>query len=260
MNNYYPGDEYHTPESMERDFWDKLFLGTRAYFYSQIFKVTLDAHRLAVRGEYDDSAWVESSYAMRVSHERCGAKCHFTGLNHIDERDGPVVFIGNHMSTSETFLLPAMIVPRKRVTFVVKRNLLTYPLFGPVMRSRNPIVVGRRDPKEDFKAVMSDGVERLRSGVSVVVFPQSTRMAEFKPEQFNSIGVKLAKKAGVPIVPIALKTDFWSNGVILKECGPIRREREVFIHFASPMDVTGSGKEAHTAIIEFIQERLREWS
>jgi 1-acyl-sn-glycerol-3-phosphate acyltransferase len=259
MNNYYPGNEYHTPESMERDFLDKLFLGTRAYFYSLIFNVTLQAHRLAVRGEYDDSAWIESSYAMRVCHERCGAKCHFTELTKIEEREGPVVFIGNHMSTSETFLLPAIIVPRKKVTFVVKKNLLTYPMFGPVMKSRNPIVVGRRDPKEDFKVVMNDGVERLRNGVSVVVFPQSTRMAEFKPEQFNSIGVKLARKAGVPVVPFALKTDFWSNGAILKECGPIHRDRDVFIRFAPPMDVAGSGKDVHASIIDFIQEQLREW-
>jgi 1-acyl-sn-glycerol-3-phosphate acyltransferase len=164
------------------------------------------------------------------------------------------------MSTSETFLLPSILVPRKKTTFVVKRNLLTYPIFGPVMRSRNPIAVGRRDPREDFKAVMREGMERLSEGISVVVFPQSTRMSTFDPEKFNTIGVKLAKKAGVAIVPFALKTDFWSNGTILKDCGPIYRDRDVHIQFAPPMDVAGSGKEVHASIIDFIQEQLREWS
>ena len=260
MNNYYPNDEYHTPESMERDILDRLFLGARFYFYSKIFRVTFRARSLALRDQYDDAAWVESSNDMRICHESCGARCHFTGLNHIDEREGPVVFIGNHMSTSETFLMPAIVVPRKRMTFVIKKDLLTYPFFGEVMRSRDPVVVGRRDPKEDFKAVMNGGVAHLGNGMSVVVFPQSTRMAAFNPDQFNSIGVKLAKRAGVPIVPFALKTDFWSNGAILKECGSIHRERDVHIHFGKPMDVAGTGKKEHSDIIDFIQERLAAWS
>ena len=88
------------------------------------------------------------------------------------------------------------------------------------MRSRNPIVVGRTDPRKDLEAVMNGGVELLKNGISIVIFPQSTRSVEFKPEEFNSLGVKLAKKAGVDVVPIALKTDFWGNGKLIKEAWP----------------------------------------
>ena len=57
-------------------------------------------------------------------------------------------------------------------------------------------------------------------------------MAEvFKPEEFNSIGVKLAKKAGVPVVPVAIKTDFWGNGRIIKELGPIDNKKTIHIKF-----------------------------
>jgi 1-acyl-sn-glycerol-3-phosphate acyltransferase len=93
----------------------------------------------------------------------------------------------------------------------------------------------------------------------MIVFPQSTRTAQFQPEEFNSIGVKLAKKAEVPIIPVAIKTDFWGNGKIIKDFGKINRDKDVYIEFGEPLQVEGSGKETHTKIIEFIQKKLKEW-
>jgi 1-acyl-sn-glycerol-3-phosphate acyltransferase len=259
MNNYYPGNEYHTQPGTSRALGDYLMLGTRWYFYFNIFGVVWRARQMAVQGDFDDENWVDISFQMLQVHERCGAMCHFTGLDNISAHDGPVVFVGNHMSTAETFLMPSIIVPRKKTTFVVKKGLMDYPVFGPVMRSRNPIAVGRKDPREDFKAVMKEGGKRLEDGISVVIFPQSTRMPRFNPEKFNTIGIKLAKKANVPIVPFALKTDFWGNGAILKDAGPISRKKHIYIEFSQPMSITGTGKEEHAKIIEFIQKRLKQW-
>lgn len=259
MNNYYPGDAYHTPADNKRDWGDYLMLGTRWYFYFNIFHTTFKARDLAIHGKFDDATWVDISHEMLRCHERSGACCHFMGLENISQTEGPVVFIGNHMSTAETFLMPSIIVPRKKTTFVVKKALLNYPVFGPVMRTRDPVTVERQDPKRDFKAVMTQGKEKLAFGTSLVVFPQSTRMAKFSPKNFNSIGIKLAKKTGVPIVPFALKTDFWGNGSIIKDFGPVHRDKEVFIEFAPPITVEGTGKEEHQQVIDFIQSKLSDW-
>jgi 1-acyl-sn-glycerol-3-phosphate acyltransferase len=132
-------------------------------------------------------------------------------------------------------------------------------LFGDVMRSRNPVVVGRTDPRKDFETVMTEGHKLLSSGISIIIFPQSTRNLIFKPEEFNSLGVKLARKAGVNIVPVALKTDYWGNGKIIKELGPIDRHKEIFFHFGEPFPVTGNGKEENQRIIDFIQTHLDSW-
>ena len=58
-----------------------------------------------------------------------------------------------------------------------------------------------------FKAVLEGGKQRLQKGISIIVFPQTTRTVRFEPENFNSIGVKLAQRAKVPIIPLALRTD-----------------------------------------------------
>jgi 1-acyl-sn-glycerol-3-phosphate acyltransferase len=155
--------------------------------------------------------------------------------------------------------LQCIIGTQKELTFVVKESLVKHPLFGDVMRSRNPIIVGRTDPRKDLEAVMIGGVDLLNSGISIVIFPQSTRSVEFKPEEFNSLGVKLAKKAGVTVVPIALKTDFWGNGKLIKEIGPLDHKKHIHIKFGEPMKITGNGKDENQRIIDFIKTSLEEW-
>ncbi len=76
---------------------------------------------------------------------------------------------------------------------------------------------------------------------------------------FNTIGAKLARRAGVPLVPIALKTDAWSVGKLIKDFGPIRPERTVHFSIGPPLEVTGNGREQHEETVRFIQNKLASW-
>jgi 1-acyl-sn-glycerol-3-phosphate acyltransferase len=163
------------------------------------------------------------------------------------------------MSFLETLLLPGLILPHP-VTFVVKQSLLEYPVFKHVMRSSNPIAVSRTNPRQDLKTVLEEGVKRLEAGFSVVVFPQSTRSHVFDPSSMSSIGVKLAKKANVPIVPLALKTDALRNGSILKDFGKIDHHIPVRLAFDAPIRVSGKGNEEHELINGFIERKLQQWA
>lgn len=178
----------------------------------------------------------------------------------IDAVDGPCLFVANHMSTLETFMLPGIIRPRRPVTFVVKQSLTTMPFFGPVMRSRDPIVVGRTNPREDLKAVLEGGLERLRKGISIIVFPQHTRSSIFAPQQFNSIGIKLAKKAAVPVVPLALKDRRLGNGQKNQGAwtGPAGVARTLQL-CPSAADQRSGQRRTTPAICRYIDEHLRQW-
>lgn len=257
---YFKSDKYDTPERKKQNLRERFLLNNRLYFTLKYACIVLRTRAEARRGIYDDAAWADSSNFILRFIEKTGGEFHISGMENIIKEGDPVVFIGNHMSTLETMILPGLIEPLRRVTFVVKESLVKHPLFGDVMRSRDPIVVGRTDPRKDLEAVMEGGMELLNKGISLVIFPQSTRSIEFKPEEFNSLGVKLAKKAGVKVVPVALKTDFWGNGKIIKELGPLDRHKPIFFRFGEPFPVTGTGKEENQSIIDFIQASLREWS
>ncbi len=229
------------------------------FFYCRTFMIVYRASVLARRGKYKTPEWCASSLATLRALEEAGVTIEITGVHSFLEVEGPCVFIANHMSTLETFVLPVIISSFKESTFVVKQSLVDYPVFKHVMRSRDPITVGRSNPREDLKAVLEGGTQRIQAGSSIVIFPQTTRTPFFNPEAFNTIGVKLAKKAGVPVVPIALKTDAWGNGRFLKDYGRIHPGEKVYFAFGKPMLIKNRGAEEHEAIVEFISGKLKEW-
>lgn len=253
----FPGDLYDTPPGSATPFASRFPSLT---FFWNILGIVRHDGILASQGRYDGLAWRQGSLKTLRLLEACGVSFHVEGMDNIDKVDGPCVFIGNHMSTLETFVLPVLIQARKDVTYVVKKSLLAYPWFGPVLRSRDPIAVSRVNPRQDLQAVLEGGEERLKKGLSVIVFPQSTRSLTLDPALFNSIGVKLARRAGTPVIPIALRTDAWGKGKILKDFGPISPALPVHISFGEPLSVTGNGKEEHARICAFIMEKLRQWN
>jgi len=259
MKDYFESNSYHTPEKDTLTIKDRLLKNSRIFFTLSYANTVLRTRKEAIRGVYDEKAWADSSFEILRFIEKTGGRFHITGMENISKPAGPVLFISNHMSTLETMVLPCVIAPHRDVTFVVKESLVRHPLFGDIMRSRNPIVVGRTDPRKDLEAVMNGGVELLSKGISIIIFPQSTRSIEFNPAEFNSLGVKLAKKAGVQVVPIAVKTDFWGNGKWIKELGPLDSNKPIYIRFGEPISITGNGKEENQRIIEFIKSSLEDW-
>lgn len=244
----------------KRIFWDKLFFGSRIYFVIRYLLITIKMSKWAKKNKYQYNEFIIHAMLCFKLLEDVGAKFHIEGINNIKKvKDEPVVFVGNHMSALETMILPAIILPIKRVIFVVKKSLLTFPVFGHVMRATNPIAVGRINPRDDLKTVLNEGLKVLNSGTSVIIFQQSHRNPNFDPESFSSLGVKLAQKAGVKVVPIALKTDFWGNAKLIRDFGPIRRTEKVHFAFGEPITVVGNGKENNEEIIKFISENLKKW-
>ncbi len=260
MDSIFSGDSYHTEGSRRLPLSHYLFLGSRwGMHFTFIKDIVFRYRREVLDGVYTDQRWVDSSHHSLRIIEQYGGQIHITGMDNLTRGDGPYVIIANHMSTLETAVLPGIIRPHMPVTFVVKKSLTEGNIFGHIMRSRDPIAVGRVNPREDLTTVLTEGVKRLEKGISVIIFPQATRTPEFDPEKFNSLGIKLALRAGVKVIPIALKTDFWGEGSIIRGFGRIRRKNPIHFEIGEPIEPEGRGKEAHQKIVDFIQDRLRTW-
>jgi len=228
-------------------------------FYSSFLTQIYVSARKAQKGVYDSEAWRLSSYRVMQALERTGLKITISGIEHLQNMSSPCVVVGNHMSMMDTVVLPAIIAQEIPLTFIIKQSLMDYPVFKHVMRSRNPIALGRTNAKEDLKTVMVEGKKRLADGISITVFPQTTRGTGFDPKQFNSIGVKLALRAGVPVVPVAIKTDAWTNGKLIKDLGKINPDISTHFAFGAPITIEGKGKEQQQQVIEFISGKIKNW-
>ncbi|MGD8781785.1 MAG: lysophospholipid acyltransferase family protein [Ignavibacteria bacterium] len=251
----FDSDEYRTPDSK----FKKSFLPASLKFYSKFAFIVSYCNLKTKLKIYDRYNWAASSIHILRSLESVGVKLHITGLNNLRKCEEPVIFVANHMSTLETVILPAIIQPLMRVCFVMKKELTTYPLFGPVSKARHPIIVGRSNPRDDLRIVLEEGARRLESGISIIIFPQRTRSNSIDFKKFNTLGVKLAQKNKVKVIPIAILSDAWSNGKLIKEFGPIDTNKEVRFSFGEPIATDTSSSEAQSKTIEFIKNSFISW-
>jgi 1-acyl-sn-glycerol-3-phosphate acyltransferase len=249
---------YQSPE--RRLFLAHHLPGWRTFiFYARIVTSFVIARLDGFRGKLTNERWLKASIRCLRAVESAGGRVNVSGLEAVSQHKGPLVYIANHMSVLETIILPSVTLTFNEVTFIIKDELRRYPLIGRVMTALNLIAVYRQNPREDLKIVLNEGQNRIRQGCSVIIFPQATRSKVFDQKIFNTLGVKLALKAGVPVVPIALKTDFHGNGRWIKDIGPIYPDLPLYFKFGEPMAVTGNGHATHQRVVEFITQNLKQW-
>lgn len=260
MDLIFSGDAYDTPPDFPSSLMNNLFLKSRLGFFLPFFRIILKYRSICKNKQGSPELWVKHSLMILKAIEGSGGRFHLEGLDNLRKIKEPLVVVSNHMSSMETMIYPALLYPFFPITFVVKRSLQTSSLFGDIMMSHNTIGVERKNPREDFQKVLSDGAQRLKEGISVVIFPQATRETVFSEEKFNSLGIKLARRANVKIMPAALKTDFWGNGKIIKDIGPISPSKPIHFAFGEPMELEGNGKKQHQKCIDFIKSHTERWN
>jgi 1-acyl-sn-glycerol-3-phosphate acyltransferase len=249
---------YQTPQK-RRFLVRKFHKWATLIYYIQLFYTILTESLTARKRSYDGKIWGKGSLRILKIVESAGGKFHVSGLKAIEDFKGPAVYVANHMSLLDTLVLPCILLTFGKVTFVVKEGLLKYPVLGTIIKAIHPIAVTRKSPRNDLKTVMKKGQALISEGCSIIIFPQATRSASFNQATFNSIGVKLAQRAGVPVVPVALKTDFQGNGRIIKDMGAVDPDKELYIKFGNPMFVEGRGQDIHKKVVKFIIENLKSW-
>ncbi len=228
-------------------------------YYIKLISTLTHASFPARRRTLDDEKWAIYSHRILEIVESAGGKVNISGLEPLAQQQGPVDFIANHMSLLETLMFAGITLPFNKVNFVIKEELRHYPVIGHIMIALNLIAVSRQNPREDLKVVMREGSKFLADGGSIFIFPQATRSVEFDVQGFNTLGVKLAAKAGVPVLPVAIKTDFQGNGKLIKDMGLVDPSKMLHFKFGEPMAVTGKGRDAHQYVIDFISQNLIAW-
>jgi len=148
------------------------------------------------------------------------------------EPDSPYVFMANHQSAFDIFvLLAGLPVPFR---WVAKEELFKIPIFGPAMRRAGYIPINRANPRDAVRS-LNEAAKKIQEGVSVIVFPEGTRSEDGKLLPFKSGGFVLAIKSQVPIVPTALIGTFE-----IKPRGRFWvRPRTAYIRFGDPIDTKG---------------------
>lgn len=227
--------------------------------YLEVVKTLYGAGQSCARGVYTPENWVQDSYRIGQAMESVGAKIIIEGYEHVQNLDQASVLVSNHMSTLETLLLPGIIQPCLDFTFVIKASLLRYYALGDILRYRESIVLTRTNPRQDLTTVFAEGQKHIANNRSILIFSQGTRYFDVQKEQFSTIGAKLAVKAQVPLIPVALKTDAWEEGKILKDFGTIDPNKTIRFRFGPPIPPSDNAKDMHTQCMSFITNTYEDF-
>ena len=178
------------------------------------------------------------------------------GLENIPE--GTVLFVANHQGYSDIVAFCAA-VKTKQFGFVAKQVLGKIPLYGPWILRIRSILIEREDARGAVK-VINEGIELLKNGYSLVVFPEGTRSLSDEMAHFKKGSLKLATKAEVPVVPVTLSGS-WR---VFEEKGYIQKGITVRFFAHPPIDTKGltriEGIELAENVDAIIRNKLEEWN
>ena len=134
-----------------------------------------------------------------------GSKVQVTGGERLDP-DQTYVFISNHRSYLDTATL--FVYTGRRLGLLAKKELLNVPILGYGMGFVNIMAIDRSN-SERARETVEAATARIRSGRSFGVFAEGTRARPGELLPFKKGAFYMAARAGVPIVPVAIKnTDY----------------------------------------------------
>ena len=142
------------------------------------------------------SSWAKGS--VNLLKWICNVNYKVEGLENIP--DGAAIVMANHQSTWETLFFQKILPPQ---LWVVKKELLSVPIFGWGLALCEPIAVDRKSGRKAIDQVVEQGIKKLTQGRWIVIFPQGTRISSGKKAKYKIGGSYLASKVDYPVLPIA---------------------------------------------------------
>ena len=180
----------------------------------------------------------------------CGLRCRVVAGETLPP--GPVIFALKHQSAWETIAFPALAPP---ISGVLKRELLTIPVYGWYMRRLGMVPIDRSAGGGAIRALMRRAKDETTRGRSIMIMPEGTRLPPGRAGRYHPGVAALYTHLGLTVVPVALNSGlFWGRRSLLLRPGTVTME------FLAPIP-PGLARAAFMALlqerIETASERLR---
>ena len=205
-----------------------IFKNPLQYFYSLAFVCTMfvSSVYISITGtlflpfSFHVRYWFINFYSVLnlwVLKYLCNIDYRVEGLDNIP--DEACIIFSKHQSALETMMVQRIFPP---LTFVVKRELLWLPFFGWGLRSIDPIAIDRKSGRKAIGQIVEQGIERLKRGIWIVIFPEGTRSKPGTKLPYKKGGAILASKSGHKVIPVAHTAgEFWPKGFFSRQTGTI---------------------------------------
>ena len=215
-------------------------------------------------GKLTTDYWSELCFNSVTTAERLGMNVIVEGFSDRAKYDGPVLYLCNHMSMTETIVLPPVLLSFGPFSYVAKASLAHLPFLEKAAERMRMVPISRQSPREDLISILRIGTERIGGGDSFLIFPQGTRCDVFSRKRYSSIGAKLAERAGCPVVPLVVDTRCQPTrktgllAKVFKDYGPVDTSRDIRIA-CGPVIPCAKSKVLHEAAFDWMASKLESW-
>ena len=148
-----------------------------------------------------DLVYPVASFGARWWLRLSGVRIKVRGLELLDPKQ-PYVFVSNHRSYLDTAAI--FVYTGRRIGVLAKKELLKVPVLGVGMGFVNVMAIDRTNRESAIRTTEA-AAKRIQSGVSFAVFVEGTRAKPGELLPFKKGAFYMARQAGVPVVPVAIK-------------------------------------------------------
>lgn len=164
--------------------------------------------------------------------------------------DGPALYVGNHQGLFDMVI--ALEQFGKLKPFLAKIEASKIPLIGSWMKIMDCVFIDRSNLRSSLESIKKCE-EVLKSGKSIIIFPEGTRSRKHEMGEFKSGALRCAIKAGVPIVPFVIDGTYhaWEEQ---KKIVPTKASLKIL----PPIQTEGMEKERTKHISEEIELEIKK--
>lgn len=207
-------------------------------------------------GKFNPKLKAKSSKALVGWGFRCighlaGTKLIGLGRENIPT-DTAVLYVGNHRSFFDIVLTLSCF---PGITgYVAKKEMNKAPILRLWMRNIHCLFLDRENIKEGLKTILK-GVEEVKNGYSLCIFPEGTRNKvndSFLP--FHEGSFKIAEKGGVPIIPMTIV----NSAAVFEDHFPKVKKATVVIDFGTPVYPDKLDKDTRKALGTYVFNHIKE--
>lgn len=166
-------------------------------------------------------------------------------------KDRAVLYVGNHNSYFDILLTYSQCPDL--TGYVAKVEMLKVPLLRDWMKRLYCLFLDRDDIKAGLKTILT-GIEYIKKGISICIFPEGTRSKDGKMQPFKEGSMKMASKTGCPIIPMAItnSAEIWENHM------PKMKPCKVIVEYGAPIYPKELSKEEQKFLGAYVQTKIQE--
>lgn len=209
--------------------------------------------------------WIIGKFSMQARHKSSlaivqwvfkvilfisGAQVTIKGYENLI-KDKPVLYVGNHRGFFDIIISYSMMPAL--TGYIAKIEIKKIPILYHWMYFVNCLFLDRNNIKAGLKTIL-EGIEKIKSGISIFIFPEGTRSkkdGEMLP--FKEGSLKIASKTGCPIIPVA----FNNTSAILEDCFPRVKKAKVVVEFGEPIYIADLSDEEKKFLGSYVQKQIQ---